>query len=387
MSNRLNNHPNDSRIKVLHVIGGMNRAGAESMIMNIYRCIDRTKIQFDFLVYSNEKQDFETEIKTLGGKVIHTNLFSTKSPFTMVRTIRQVLREHGPYQVIHCATLFNSAYALLAALPFKHILKITHSHNTQNTVASSLIIKIYERFAKYVIQHYTEVPLACGKEAGEFLFGKKLFSNRGIVLLNSVDIDQFTNVPVEKSNFIMEELGLHGQKVVTSIARLDPVKNHTFMIDIASVLKSSGADFKMLLVGKGELHEEIKSKIKENNLNCNVIMLGTRSDIAEILSITDVFLMPSIFEGNPVSLIEAQIAGCRCVISDSITEKIDIGLNLIERCSLDDNSAEDWANIIKQSCKSQIDYNTKKMTLIKSGYDLEATTKLLSDIYEKRVRK
>lgn len=377
MSNRKNNRP----IRVLHVIGGMNRAGAESMIMNIFRNIDHSRFQFDFLVYSEDKQDFENEIEYLGGRVIHTDLFKTKSPFRMVNTIYRVIRKNGPYDVIHCATLFNSAYPLIASLPFKSMRRITHSHNTMNVLSSSVFMKIYEKCAETVIRCLTDIPIACGKEAGDFLFGKKIFEKSGHVILNSVDIDRFAMPDKVKAAKLSEEYNLKGYKIITSVARFQQVKNHAFMLKIASCLKQENVKFKMLLVGTGELHSTIKNEIHERELDEEVILMGLRTDIPEILSVSDVFIMPSFFEGNPVSLIEAQIAGCHCVISDTITETIDIGLGLIKRVGLDCDSSV-WAHKIEGISRTDIAYSDIARAVKISGYDLDETTRLMCRLYE-----
>lgn len=377
----MNNRMNNRIIRVLHVIGGMNRAGAESMIMNIYRNIDHSRFQFDFLVYSKENQDFEEEIVHLGGRVIHTDLFKTKSPFRMVNTIYGVIKRNGPYDVIHCATLFNSAYPLIASLPFKSMRRITHSHNTMNVLSTSILMKIYEKCTGIVIRYLTDIPIACGKEAGEFLFGKKKFEKRGYVILNSVDINRFSKPDIAKASDLAEKYNLNGCKIITSVARFQPVKNHAFMLKVASCLKQKNIKFKMLLVGKGELYSDIANEIHDRGLDDDVILMGLRADIPEILSVSDVFIMPSYFEGNPVSLIEAQVAGCHCVISDTITETIDIGLGLVERVNLNCD-ASIWAHKIEAVTQTDIAYSDIARAVKVSGYDLDETTALMCRLYE-----
>lgn len=333
------------------------------------------------MVYSEDKQDFEDEIEHLGGRVIHTDLFKTKSPFRMVKTIYRIIKRNGPYDVIHCATLFNSAYPLIASIPFRSMKRITHSHNTMNVLSSSMLMKIYEKCAGTVIRCFTNIPIACGKEAGYFLFGKKIFEKSGHVILNSVDIDRFARPDRAKCAKLAEEFCLNGYMVITSVARFQPVKNHAFMIDIAYSLKQKSVRFKMLLVGTGELYSDIEKEINDRGLDDEVILMGLRTDIPEILSVSDVFIMPSFFEGNPVSLIEAQVAGCNCVISDAITETIDIGLGLIERVSLNCDVSI-WAHIIESVSRKSIAYSDITRAVKASGYDLDETTGLMCRLYE-----
>lgn len=373
----------NDKLRVLHVIGGMNRAGAESMMMSIFRTIDRSRFQFDFLVYNTNEQDYEAEIARLGGRVIHTS--PGRSPMGMVRTVREVMRREGPYDAVHCATLFNSAWALVAARwSFPAVLRVTHSHNTRNVVAPSMTKRVYERVAAAIIRRLTQVPLACGREAGRFLFGKRIFDKRGTVLLNSVDLNRFANVAPERREALANEFNLAGKMVITSVARFNTVKNHALMVEMARELKARNADFAMLLVGQGELEADIRARIARYGLDDCVTLTGVRGDIPEILSVTDLFIMPSFFEGNPVSIIEAQAAGCPCLISDTITPGIDIGLGLIGRLSPTGDTPARWAEAALASGHREIPIAERHEALCRAGYDLEATTRLLCDIYTRK---
>lgn len=370
--------------RVLHIIGGMNRAGAETMMMNIYREINKDQLQFDFLVYNNDKQDYEDEILSLGGRVIHMPIKdgicgSIKS----IHDIRRVIKTYGPYCAIHAATLHNSAFALLAASGIKNCKKIVHSHNTANTVNPSIIKKIYNFTTKCIIRHLSDECLACGQEAGEYLFGKKRFDKKGIILNNSVDIDRFYDVSSDNIINVKNALGIKdGELVIGSIARISQVKNHRRMIEIALELKKRGIPFKMIFVGRGDLEKELKELTKRLDLVPHIIFAGVRSDIPVLMHIFDVFLMPSLFEGNPVTLIEAQSAGLPAVISDVITEKIDLGLGLINQVSLNDNNNR-WVEMILSINKSILPKETIKNSLRAKGYDLTYNTNLLCNIYNK----
>lgn len=368
--------------KVLHVMAGMNRAGAETMIMNIYRNIDRSKIQFDFVVYSNEKQDYEDEIIQLGGSVIH---FPIKRGVAMVKSIvaiRKILKTNGPYCAIHAATLFNSAYAMLASLFIPNIVRIVHAHSTRNTLKDNLPGRIYESLSRCIINIFCQKFIACGEEAGKYLFGNK-FSQKGLVLNNAIDVNNFYDIHKDAVARLKSELGINKSTlVIGNVARLQEVKNHAKMIEIARHMKSCQIKFKMLFVGRGELENKIKEDIKLYGLENEVCLLGVRSDVPDLLHIMDVLLMPSLFEGNPVSLIEAQAAGIPCVISDIITDKIDMGLNLISKVSLSSTS-ETWADAILKASKSIRPIKEQVIIGLRdNGYDINETVKLLMDIYE-----
>ena len=361
-------------------MGCMNRRGAETFIMNIYRKIDRTQVQFDFLVYEDQKQDYEDEIISLGGRVIHRPCQSGIMGIKSISIIKKVINEYGPYSVIHAQTLFNICYAMLAALSYPKMLRISHSHCTQNRVSPNILVRCYEWASLKIIRKYTQVMCACGEEAGEFLFGSE-FKERGIVLSNGIDLGQFCNKDEAKCNEILKKLELENYLVIGSVARFFQVKNHEFMVKIACVLRSKGVKFKMLLVGEGELKEDIQKQINDCGLQNEVICLGVRSDISDLMHVFDVFLMPSYFEGNPVTLVEAQAAGLPCVITDNITENIDMGLQLINRCSLSD-TPEAWAETILKASNSRVTDVKKIANNIRhKGYEAQSTADQLLNIY------
>ena len=287
--------------RVLQVIGGMNRAGAETMIMNTYRAIDREKIQFDFLVYSDKKQDYEDEILSLGGRVIRV---SVKNPLEYISKIDDVINKYGPYIAIHAHTLHNNAFAMLAAKRHKGVVRISHSHTTRNQVITSGVKRVYESLTKIIIKKESQVWLACGEEAGLYLFGER-FKECGHVINNGIDLSLYDHCNPQCED-VKKEFQLDADIVIGNIGRLTEVKNHAFMLKIAEKLKERNLNFKMVFIGQGELKEQIQERIRKMNLDDVVVMTGVRSDIPDFLHIFDVFLMPSIFEGNPVTLIEAQ---------------------------------------------------------------------------------
>lgn len=370
--------------RVLHIVGGMNRAGAETMIMNIFRVIDKTLFQFDFLVFNNDKQDYEDEIVKLGGRVIHMSVREgVAGGLKSIYNIRKIIKDYGPYCAIHAATLHNSAFALLASAGIKNLKRIVHSHNTYNTLNPALFKRIYNSVTKWIIRCMSDECIACGQEAGEYLFGKELFNRKGIVLNNSIDVDRFYDASPDSVVKLKTEFDIKDDElVIGSIARICHVKNHRRMIETAFDLKKRGVPFKMIFVGRGDLEEELKDLAQKLDLEQNIIFAGVRSDIPVLMHTFDVFLMPSFFEGNPVTLIEAQASGLPAVISNVITEKIDLGLGLINRVSLEaDNSC--WVEKILSVRKATIPKDTIKHSLSANGYDLNSNANLLCNLYNK----
>lgn len=368
--------------RILQVIGGMNRRGAETFIMNAYRKIDKTKFQFDFLVYSNDKQDYEDEIVALGGRVLHVPCGSGFKAVFSVLKIKDVIRTYGPYKAIHVQTLLNSAWALLAASSFPEIKRITHSHSTHNVVNPSLSQRLYEKLALSIIRKRTQVMAACGEEAGAYLFGEK-FKNGGIVLNNGIDMDIHALRDDKAVEAIRTQYGLKGKLVIGSVARFNEVKNHPFMVQIAKAMKEMDVPFRMMFVGNGSGEENIRQMVHCSGLDDEIIFTGLRSDIRDLMFAFDVFLMPSHFEGNPVTLIEAQAAGLPCVVTDVITDKMDLGLGLITKCSLHDSPSV-WANAIIAASKNRCnDVQKIRERFRVCEYDAQTTADKLTSIFEK----
>ena len=362
--------------RVLQVIGGMNRAGAETMLMNIYRTIDHSKVQFDFVVYKSEQQDYEDEIEALGGRVFRV---TTSNPLKMTLEIRRILKTKGPYAAVHAHTLLNIAFAMLATLGMR-VVRVAHSHSTQSSVSESLVYRMYKTITKWIIRAFAQRWLACGEPAGVYLFGKK-FLKRGKIINNSVDAQGFADVDMQKVDDIRKQYDLDDKLVIGNIGRLEEVKNHAWQIEIAKALKTQGVAFKMLFIGRGPLESHLRETIKQNSLENYILLLGVRSDIPELLRTMDVFLMPSHFEGNPVTLIEAQAAGTPCVIADHISDEIDIEIGLCKKCSLEMPVAV-WTDLILKSKKNRIsDYVKIHNALVKRNYDLEMNSCVLLKEY------
>lgn len=369
-------------IKVLQVVGGMNRAGAETMLMNLYRNINREAVQFDFLVYTDTQQDYENEIKSLGGNVIHMPCKPGWQMIFSIPKIRNILRKDSSYKAIHIHTLLNSVYPLLAATCVKGIKKITHSHSTHNTTYSSFIRTVYENISKFLIQKLSDVYLACGQKAGEFLFGRT-FNTRGKTIKNAIPFKQFCYDHSSTVAFLKKELNIDEELVIGSIARLEPVKNHAFMLLLAKELKERNIKFKFLIVGKGELRQELEKQVRHYNLTQEVIFLGTRNDIPQLMHLFDVLLMPSLFEGTPVTLIEAQACMLPCLISKNIPEDADLKLGLIKQLSLD-APVRQWLEFIlshNRKNKPNVAQEVVRQAFLYYGYDAEESAKSMEKIY------
>lgn len=363
------------KIKVLHVVGAMNRAGTETMLMNIYRNIDREKIQFDFISYSKDKAHYDKEIKELGGKVI--KLSST----TSVKELVNAIKENGPYEVVHAHTLFNSGIAMLAAKKCGIKNRISHAHTTLDK-NSSIVRKIYTNGMRLLINKYSTKTLACSREAGKYLFGEKeINKSKYSYFPNLINYEELLHKPENEVIKFKEEYNLNDGVVIGHIGTLKESKNHKFLIEIAKYMTEQNIDVKLLLVGEGSLRKELEDLTREYNISDRVHILGIREDINVMLHSMDVFVFPSIFEGLGLVLLEAQAAGLPCIVSEAIQPEADLGLNLFTNLKLDDG-VEIWSkHIIKSVNKKEISLDNVSRAFEEKEYSKDRCISKLMKIY------
>lgn len=371
--------------RVLQVIGGLNRAGAETMLMNLYRQLDKQKIQFDFLIYKPGKQDYEDEIIAAGGRVLRISAGGITSPLQYIFKIMYVIRKYGPYKAIHIHTLHNGAWALLAALPFRETVRVMHSHNTANP-KHGVVGRLYNTLTKFLIRICAEKCVACGNDSGEYLFGKR-FHHEGIVIRNGIDVNKFRGSARDaKMAFCSRNHFAPDAMLITCIGRLHPVKNHSFAIKIAEELKRRGEKFLLVIAGDGDLKTQLEQQIIDTGLDSQVKLLGNCSEIPLLLMATDVFLMPSLFEGLPVTLIEAQASGLPCLTSNTITQEADMGLGLFFQLDLEAGVPR-WADeLLSIRNRKNTDFDRIRTMLQKKGYDVSQNVTLLLNLYKKAHR-
>lgn len=320
--------------RVLHIVGKMDRAGAETMLMNLYRHIDRDKIQFDFITFTNEAGDYDAEIIELGGRIIPV---IANNPIGRMLKLQRFLKQSPEYNIVHAHMLLSNAFHLLAAkgAGVKH--RISHSHSTSNG-QSSVVKKLYEKWALITNRKLATQKIACGGLAAEYLFGSK----KDVWLLpNAVDVRKMIEVADKSRNYISQKFDDNGLKII-QVGRLNNVKNHQFSVKIAQELKRRKVDFTLYIIGQGPLEDELKQKVNALSLQDNVKFLGVRTDITELMSSADYMIMPSLHEGFPVVLVESQAAGLNAIVSDQVSTEVDLGLRLVKFLPL--ASVNDWAN-------------------------------------------
>lgn len=371
-----NNDASKNMKRILHVVGAMDRAGAETMIMNLYRVIDRKQFQFDFLYFTDKKCDYDDEILKLGGKIYRV---LGKNSFVRMKKTIKLLKVNSQWETVHAHMLFNNAFHMYAAYKAGVKQRISHSHSTCNKPKNSITDKLYYSLSRKIQHHYSTHFVACGEAAANFLFSEV---NDVILLPNSIDIEGFAEVASKNKNYLKEEFSLNDNTIILlQIGRLSPVKNHTFSFRIIKELKNHIEDFKFFIVGQGPLKENLEEEVKRLRIDDVVEFLGVRSDIPQLLASADLMLMPSLHEGFPVVLVESQAAGTPALIADTISSEVDLGVKLVYFESLG-NKPKIWVEQIEKIVdRNQISVDERVQTLKKQGFDIHTNVKVLEKLY------
>ena len=357
--------------RVLHIVGKMDRAGAETMLMNLYRHIDHGQIQFDFITFTNEVGDYDAEIRALGGRIIP--ILATHSLTRMLK-LKRFLKQHPDYKIIHAHMLLNNAFHLLAAKGAGVPHRISHSHSTSNGNSSS-IGKVYEQWALAINRKLATYKIGCGEQAASYLFG----TTKDVWLLpNAVDIQNMMMVAKKSRDYINQQFGDKGLKII-QVGRLNDVKNHQFSLEIAEQLKKRQIAFTLYIVGQGPLAEMLKQQVKDKSLCSNIKFLGMRTDITELMASADYMIMPSLHEGFPVVLVESQTVGLIAIVSDQVSSEVDLGLGLVQFLPI--HSAKEWVDCLLQFKKYMLEDKDIAEALNQSGFSAATNAQKLTQVY------
>lgn len=363
-----------TQIRVLQVVTVMDRGGLETMLMNYYRKLDKNKIQFDFMVHRMERGAYDDEIEAMGGRIYRMPQIKPGNYRKYFKELDRFFEEHSEYKVVHSHINENSGFVLRAAKKYGVPCRIAHSHLADLKLDYKYPFRLYGRM---YLKPNTNEYFACSKQAGEWLFPN--VKSEITVLNNAVDVDSFKdNKEIRKK--IRKELDIENKFVIGHIGRFNPQKNHKFLIDIFKEIKALKQDSVLLLVGEGYLFDEIKEKVNKLGLDDSVKFLGLRKDISELMQGMDMFLFPSLFEGLPVVLVEAQAAGLKCVTSTGVTKESDI-TNSLEFIDLNIEPKE-WAKQIVNMNLSKKDYS---QILKEKGYDSNTNINWLSNFYLRNI--
>ncbi|MBD2212387.1 glycosyltransferase family 1 protein [Nostoc linckia FACHB-104] len=372
-------------IRILHVIGGMVRGGIETWLMHILRHIDRDRFQMDFLVHTTDPCAYDDEIRRLGSQIIPCPL-QRWLPWDYAANFRQILREFGPYDIVHSHLHHFSGYTLRLAKLSGVPIRIAHSHNdiSAEHAKSGLYRRWYCSVMKSWIAENATLGLGCSRKAVADLFGSQWQADpRWQLLYYGIDLEPFQNLvdPVA----VRAEFNIPADAfVIGHVGRFHPQKNHQFLIEIAAQVAQREPKMHLLLLGEGYLQPEILDQVLQMGLGDRVIFAGSRSDIPRLmLSAMDVFLLPSLHEGLALVLLEAQAAGLPCIITDAVPDEADVIKPLVRRLSLSQPACM-WTEAILEHRKSvlKITHDYAWELVKQSQFNIETSVQNLQRIYQ-----
>ena len=371
----------NSPYRILHVFGGMNRGGAETFAMNVYRNIDRTRVQFDFAVQTDRPSDYDSEIESMGGRILRHPVPAQAGLHAYQRAFGATLQQHGPFAAVHSHVHLFSGLVLKLSKHTHVPLRISHSHSNGTTARLSPQRRAYAFYMRHLIQKCATHLLGCSQRACEALYGSTCWNDRRVqVVPNAIELREYAGA--HTGDRLREELGMpHGSRMIAHVGSFSEPKNHRFLLQIFDSLRRQSPDVHLLLVGDGALRTQIESQIRGAGLEGAVHLLGVRNDVPRILKAVDLLLLPSLWEGLPMVLVEAQAAGVPCLVSDAVTPEADLNTGLIHFASLLD-SHDDWAaECVAHFRNVGRSAQDRESALKAAGYDVKAVATRLSGIY------
>ena len=350
----------------------MDLGGAENLIMNLYRHIDRSVVQFDFLLHCPTESFYEKEILSLGGNIFRIPRYLGYNKVSYERRLTDFLKTHPEHIIIHDHLMDSATETLRVAKRLGRI-AVAHSHTASSSFSPSDAYRFFFRRNLWKVADYR---LACSEAAGKWLYrGKTDF----IVLRNGIDTKLFRFSDKCRSD-IRREFGLsESTKVIGTVGRMVKEKNQMRLLSLMRALSEMGSDCSLLMVGEGPLENKLKTTSKKLGLEDRIVFSGPRSDVNELMSAMDVFVLPSLVEGLGIVLVEAQASGLPCIFTDSIPKEVDLIPNLIHRTSLSSSDSV-WAKAILES-EPFIERDKAWEAVADKGYDISTSSKQLKDFY------
>lgn len=357
-------------VRVLHVLTGLSSGGAESFIMNMYRNMDRSKVQFDFLLRSMDNI-YSEELEKMGSKVYVTASFPRHFIKNAVQTAH-FFKEHS-YDIIHVhANALLYTYALSCAKRNGVKCRIIHSHNT--AMAHMKLLPLHNANKRRITALATDY-FACSDDAGRWMFPEDFK-----VIPNAIDLSAFS-FDNQKRKAVRRDLGIGEDAfVIGHIGRYTPQKNHTFLLDIYAEVLKRKQNSRLLLLGDGELRRDVVEKAANMQLQDQVIFLGARKDVADIINAFDVFVFPSVYEGLAVAMLEAQANGLCVICSDKISDQT-VLTSYVKKLPLSDD-ASTWASHVLNVNSTRNDAGD---ALARAGFDIRSAAKNLQEFYLSKV--
>lgn len=360
-------------VRIAHIIGKLNAAGVEAVVNNYYKNIDHNKYQFDYYIDSDSSCKPSKDLIDMGARYFVIPPY--QHLFSHIKTLVRLFKENK-YLIVHSGMNTLAPISLFAAWMAGVPIRINHNHSTagKGEFKRNCLKYCLRPFAKVFANYYC----ACSKYAGIWLFGKNFFSSGKVTVFNNaVDTSKFA-FSTSNRDKLRKELGISNKYVIGHIGRFTKQKNHYFLIDIFEQYYKKNSNAVLLLVGIGELQDEIKDAVKKKKLEDAVIFLGKRSDVDELYSAMDLFVLPSLYEGLPVVGVEAQVSGLPCIFSNEITREVAITENVYFLPI--DGSVSDWCSQITNF--KNLDLKRDKLKLKDCSFDIKVQANNLVEYYD-----
>lgn len=365
-------------IRILHVIGAMNRGGAETIVMNLYRAIDRSEVQFDFLVHTDEACDYDDEIRALGGRIFSVPRLTGPNILSYRRACRAFFAEHREFPIVHghigsCAAIYLSEAKKTGAFT------VAHSHSQHFPLSPA---QIAFRTASFPTRFIADYFIACSQQAGIDRYGEKATrTNRYHILKNGIGLASY-RFSEEGRAAVRRELGLpENAAVYGHVGRFDPIKNHGFLIDVFLEALAENPDSYLVMTGREDAEGAVRKRCESEGIMDKVRILGLREDIPRVLCALDVFIFPSFKEGLPLATVEAQASGLPCLMSTGVPE-LARATDAAAFLPLSDG-ARTWAHAAaeKLAAARGADRTAAIDQVRAAGFDIEESAAWLQDFY------
>ena len=360
-----------NKVKVLHCFGTLNVGGAETLIFNIQKRINKEKFQFDFVVFNKKNGFYDNDFRSLGSHIFVLPSLSEIGIVEFTKKLFEFFENYKP-DIVHSHMDWQGGFIAYAANKARVKKIIIHSHADQRMFMNDIVHKLGVSISKFLIHKYATNRLACSNIAGQSLFNKDSFN----ILFNGVDIERFENPDYNLVNKLKKEFCvLRDDIILGTVGSLTKNKNQKFLIQLLSKLRKKDQRYKLFLVGEGTERETLEKLAKDLNVEKSVFFVGVRTDIPELLNLFSLFLFPSRCEGLGISVIEAQVSGTKCILSNNIPEQVVIDQDLVSFLPLD---ICEWEKVIS---KSILVYKKKKVNRKLDEFDISNTIDQLENLY------
>lgn len=363
--------------KVLQIVGSLRLGGLETVAVNCMKYADREKYCFDFVVFGESVGELEEEVEHYGGRIIHIEGPHKGYMFYYIE-LKKIIKEHGPYDIVHSHTYFNSALPMMVAKKSGVPCCIAHAHSIKREKDGLLKKRLIYGIMCQILNHYSDRFCACSEEAGEWVFGKDGFSKKGIILPNMIEIEKFAYNEDARLEIRTEFQIPLNEYVIGCVGRLVKGKNYHFLLDVFAAYRKNHQGI-LLIVGDGVLRDELEQYAEEKQLLEYIRFAGLRNDVDRILSAIDIFVMPSKHEGLGIVILEALANNLNCIVNRDAVVK---AVKELEGCEVIDNwDIDSWVNLIIQNKEKSQSHSFKRIQKDLETYSKRNFEKKLSEIY------